>query len=256
MQKQELITYLDTYLRINEFKDSSKNWLQVDTRKKEISTIWLAVDSTTYLIDQAVEADIDLLITHHGNFWWYDQPITWVVYERVKKYLDADLWLYACHLPLDAHPDVGNNIWLLKARCNLFGIKDYEMEPFGRYWEHTIGFWLKSDVKVPITWVITPYCETMKLQRQFLNFGKHETFASVAFVSGGGWDTIVEAASKWYDLLITWEAVHWQTTLSKELGQSLLLWWHYETEKIGVKLLGKHLEKEFGLKTVFLDEKR
>lgn len=256
MHKKELLDYLDDYLRLNEFTDSSKNWLQVETTQETIQRIWLAVDSTTYLIDKAATANIDLLITHHGNFRWYDQPLTWAMYQRMKRYLDADLWLYACHLPLDAHEEVGNNIWLLKAWCNLFGIQEYETEPFGVYEWQTIGFGLRSDVKVPVVWVITPFCDTMKLQRQLLNFGKHEHIRSVAFVSGGGWGTIEEAARKWYDLLVTGEAVHRQTTLAKELWQSILLWWHYETEKIGVKLLGKHLEKLFDVTTVFLDEKR
>ena len=178
------------------------------------------------------------------------------MYQRTKIYLEHDIGLYACHLPLDAHPEVWNNDWLAQARCNLFGITEYEQEPFGWYGKEIIGTALRFETKIPTVGILTPYCERMWLQRQFLNFGRHEYISSVAFVSWEWWAFIQEAYKKWIDLFITGEMVHRQTTLAKELGQSVLLWWHYETEKIGVKLLGKHLEKKFGVETVFLDEKR
>jgi len=178
MEKNKLIDFLNIFLRIEKFKDSSKNWLQVDFSKEEIKKIWYAVDATSYIFDLAIQNNIDLILTHHGIFWWVENVLTDIYYERIAKFKNQQF-----------------------------------------HWAQ----------------VISPFAETMWFERKIYNFGKKEYFTSVAIVSGWAGELVKEAHDKWYDIYITWEAVHWQLTFAKEIWQSILLWWHRETEKIWPK---------------------
>jgi len=257
MNKQELITYLDTFLCHDQYSsDSSANGLQIDTQKKDIKKIWYAVDVTTYIIDKAIEAEVDMLLTHHGMFRGYEKTMTGIDYQRVKKCMDHGIAVYSSHLPLDAHNEVGNNIWLIKAWERIFGLPDVTIKPFGNYKWTNVGYVLHSPTPIPVAGILMPYCEHMQLTKQFFNFWNKENISSVAIVSGSSGDCVMEAVEKNIDLFITWEMVHHQITLAKELGQSIVLWWHYETEKIWPKLLSHHLQKTFPeLQCVYLDEK-
>lgn len=257
MNKNELIKYLDEYLKISEYSDDSKNGLQIDCDKEEIKKIWYAVDANTYIFDKAKEQEVDMVLSHHGLFWWFEQVLVWVPYKRAKIMLNNNICSYACHLPLDAHNEVGNNIWLLKAFINIFGIRkwDYEIEDFWEYKGNTIWFWLKLKTKLHVSNLVTPYAERIQLLKRFYNFWNLTEFNSIAFVSWWALSEVSEAKEKWYDVLVTWEWVHHEMTLAKELWQSVLIWWHYETEKIGPKLLAYHLRDKFEIEIVFLDEK-
>ena len=85
MEKTKLIQFLDEYLQINQYEDSSKNGLQVDNSKKEIKKIWYAVDANSYIFDKAIQEKVDMIICHHGMFRWYEETITWLVYKRINK---------------------------------------------------------------------------------------------------------------------------------------------------------------------------
>lgn len=257
MKKVELINYLDDYLKISDFEDSSKNGLQVDNSKDEIKKIWYAVDANSYIFDKAIKENVDMVLSHHGMYWGFESVMTWLHYQRIKKLLDNDIWLYACHLPLDAHEEVGNNIGLLKAFVNMFGMKEweYEIEEFGKHHRFSLWYGLKFKNKVHVSNVVTPYAEQLWLIKKLYNFGNKEYIEGICFVSGGGWSALWEAKQKWYDVFVVWEMAHYQMTEAKELWQSILLWWHYETEKIGPKLLAYHLNKKFWVEIIFLDEK-
>lgn len=257
MQKQELIKYLDEYLKIKDYKDSSKNWLQIDNEKQDITKIGYSVDASTYIFDKAIKENVDLILCHHGVFWWYEEKLVWIPYERTKKLIKNNIWLYACHIPLDAHNEVWNNIWLLKWFLNNYWIRtwEYEVENFWLYNDVFIWFWLKFQKQIHISTLQTVYCENLQLQKKLYNFWNKEYINSIAFVSWGSSWSYKEAFDKWYDLFLTWEATHNKLISAKEIWQSILLWWHYETEKIWPKLLSYHLKEKFWLEVVFLDEK-
>lgn len=257
MNKKELVDYLDNYLKTTEYKDSSKNGLQIDSTKEEIKKIGYAVDATSYIFDRWIEEDVDMILTHHGIFWWYEQILTGVPYNRAKKMLENDIALYSSHLPLDAHEEVWNNIGLANAFLNIFWIQDWEYE-LERFWEYAwnmIGYWIKFKHKIHISNIVTPYAEMMQLRKMLYNFWNKDYITSIAFVSGGALSNIKEANDKWYDFFVTWEWVHHEITFWKELWQSVLIWGHYETEKIGPKLLAYHLRDKFWIEIVYLDEK-
>jgi len=257
MNKKELIKYLDDYLKIWEYKDDSKNGLQIDSSKEEIKKIGFAVDANTYIFDKAIEEWVDMIFSHHGLFWGFEQTLTWVPYKRAKKMIDNDICTYACHLPLDAHPEVGNNIWLARAFINIFGIQEgeYEIEDFWEYKWQTIWFWLRLKHKMHVSNLVTPYAERMQLIKRFYNFWNLSYLNSIAFVSGWALSNMTEAKEKGYDVFVTWEWVHHEMTLAKELEQWVLIWGHYETEKIWPKLLAHHLKEKFWIESEFLDEK-
>lgn len=269
MKKQDLITYLNEYLKINNFKDSSKNGLQVDNSKKEIKKIGYSVDASTYIFEKAKEEKVDLVLCHHGMYWWFEEILVWVPYERAQKLINNDIALYACHLPLDAHEEVGNNIGLLKGFLNIFWLsssptipaniwiyENYTIEKFWEYKWNTIWFWLRFDNKIHISSLQTLFADTLQLQKKLYNFWNLDFINSIAFVSWAWWtDIIKQSFDKNYDLFFTWEVKHTDLVLVKELGHSIMIWWHYETEKIWPKLLAYHLRDKFDLEIVFLDEK-
>jgi len=287
MDKFELISFLNEFLKIDRFKDSNKNWLQVDSGRSEIKKIGYAVDATSYIFDLAVENQIDLVLTHHWLFWWEENVLIDIYYERIAKLIKNDIALFAVHLPLDAHPVVGNNIGILSALVNILtkgkyqqkinqiltdfekrideildidGIV-YEDENFviERFWIYhwiKIWYWIKFK-KERFHWseIITNFGQNMGFEKRFYNFWNKEFFSSVAVVSGWGGNLVKQAKQENYDIYLTWEANHWHLTFAKEIWQSIFLGWHRETEKIGPKLLAYYLKKKLGLDIVFLDEK-
>jgi len=257
MNKKELIAYLNEYLQISEFKDSSKNGLQIDNSKEEIKKLGFAVDANTYIFEKAKEEWCDMVLSHHGLFWGFEQTLTGIPYKRAKIMLDNDICSYACHLPLDAHPEVGNNIGLARAFINIFGIQEweYEIEDFWEYNWKTIWFGLRLKHKMHVSNLVTPYAERMQLLKRFYNFWNLTYLNSIAFVSWWALSNVTEAKEKWYDVFVTGEWAHHEMTLAKELEQCILIWGHYETEKIWPKLLAYHLRDKFGLEIEFLDEK-
>jgi dinuclear metal center YbgI/SA1388 family protein len=255
MNKKELISYLDEYLKINSFEDRSKNGLQVDNQKEEIFKIGYSVDATSYIFERAHQEKVDMVLCHHGLFWGQEEVITWVVFKRIQTLIQNDIALLAYHLPLDAHSEVGNNIGLLKAFVRMFDLQDYEIECFWEYHGQTIGYGIRFKEDIHIDNLIVPFAEQIGLEKTLYNFWKKEFIHSLAFVSGAGGDDIKEASEKDYDAFLTGEAKHSEICLAKELSLSLFIGWHRETETIWPKLLAEYLKEKFGLEIVFLDEK-
>ena len=130
---KKITNFLDDYLKINEIKDSSVNGLQV-SGKENINKIAFAVDACIESFAAAKEAGADMIIVHHGLIWKGITSVTGITYDRLKFLIENEISLYAAHLPLDKHPEIGNNIEFLK----LFNVKN--PEEFGDYHGIFIGF--------------------------------------------------------------------------------------------------------------------
>lgn len=254
MNKQELINYINSYLQIEKFNDSSKNWLQIDNLKDDIKKIWYSVDATTYIFNKAKKENVDLVLVHHWLFWWFEQVLVWVPFKRAKFMLENNIALVWYHLPLDAHAEVGNNVWLLNTFVEVFWLEDYIKEEIIEYKWEKIGFWIKFENEILLNDIRKKYLTEAWLIDETYIFWK-DKIKSVAFCSGWAWSEVKEVNDLWYDLYITWEAAHHEKTFAKELAQSVIYWGHYETEKFWPKLLAEHLQEKFGLEIVFLDEK-
>ncbi len=246
MKLSELTDYLDAYLRIAEIEDSSKNGLQVEG-PEEVSKVALAVDGCLAAFEQAVEAEAQLLIVHHGLFW--DEPLRLVGphFRRVRTLIEGGCGLYAAHLPLDAHPEVGNNAELAR----LLGLGD--VRPFGKYHGVEIGIAGVLDPPLEMPALIGRLIQA--LNRPPIRVLAHgpERAHRVGCISGFAVSMVDQVEEAGLDTFITGETSHGYFHQAAERGLNLLFAGHYATETLGVKALGRHLEEKFGLETIFLD---
>lgn len=248
MHLHELTRYLDEYLNNAGYSDASLNGLQVEGRG-EVQTIALAVDASLQAINAAIEGNADLLLTHHGLFWGAAQPLTGWFGRRIRHLMTHNLSLYTSHLPLDAHPEVGNNIQLAK----LFGWHD--VAPFGTYKNKTIGYIATLKTGLHQTELLDLIETKLHLHDGELRVwgATDKLIKRVGIVSGGAATTIDEAITAHCDAFITGEPNYGATFPAIESNVPLICAGHYHTETLGVQALGKHLEDQFGLKTFFID---
>ena len=246
MNRDELVAFLDEYLQISAYPDKSSNGLQVEG-KEEAERIAFAVDTTLRTIERAVKGKADMLIVHHGMIWGGLNYITGINYKRLKALIESGINLYVAHLPLDAHPEVGNNVELLR----LLGLEP--KGPFGEYRGLSIGFYGEFERPEPIEKVAQIIAEKLDTTVKTYEFGKRKV-KTVGAVSGAGAFALEEAYRKGIDLLITGEFGHADYLTAVDLPQSVLVAGHYKTETLGVKALMKLLKERFGLSSFFIDE--
>ncbi len=246
MNRDELVAFLDEYLNVQAYPDKSSNGLQVEG-KSEVERVAFAVDTTLRTIERAAKAGADMLIVHHGMIWGGLGYITGIHYRRLKAIMESGINLYAAHLPLDAHPEVGNNVELLR----LLGIEP--KEPFGEYRGLSVGFYGEFAEPQPIEKVAQILAERLDTTVKTYEFGARE-IKTVGAVSGAGAFALEEAHRKVIDLLVTGEFTHADYLTAIDLPQSVLVAGHYKTETLGVKALMELIRKRFGLSVFFIDE--
>ena len=247
---REVVAYLDRELAIAKFEDSSANGLQVGPERGgagEVRTVGLAVDACLASFRAAKKAGCDLVLVHHGLIWGGGvKDVKGNMRKRLAFLLANDISLYAAHLPLDAHPKLGNNARLAR----LVGIK--RPVPFGRYHGQRIGF----TGKLPRAATAKEIAASLKKElggRPFVKGDAQRKLRNVAICSGGGSSLLAEAAESGYEALLTGEGVHADSHEIADLGFTVIYAGHYETETLGVKAVGAALRKRFGVKTTFLD---
>jgi dinuclear metal center YbgI/SA1388 family protein len=237
--------FVRTALDLETFEpiDVSQNGIQVERRGRDINRAAFAVDACMESFRRAAEASAQLLFVHHGLFWGRVQLLRGVHYSRLRFLLDADLALYAVHLPLDAHPALGNNIGIAR-RLELGDI-----EPFGRYQGIPIG--RKGRLARPGRLADLAARLTSE-PLAMLPFGK-ERIESVGVVSGGDPRAVSQAIEEDLDLFITGDASHEIYHQAQEAGINVLFAGHYATEIYGVRQMSEHVAREAGLDVVLLD---
>jgi dinuclear metal center YbgI/SA1388 family protein len=246
MRRDRLTEYLDGILDLETYSgDRSLNGLQVEG-KKEVHRAALAVDACGESISKAARRGADMLIVHHGLLWGEQAPITGIMAGRVGTLLEKGVSLYAAHLPLDCHPEIGNNAQL----AGMLGIP--ETEKFGRYAGVEIGLCGKMPRPVKIEGLRRKLSSLLGAPVQAFAFGP-KTVRKIGIVSGGGAALTQAAADAGCDALLTGETSHSSYHVARENGISLIFAGHYATETFGVKALGDLLKQEFGLKTFFID---
>lgn len=246
MRLDTLATYLDQYLRIaEEVADPPEalNGLQV-ANPGEVTRLAAAVDLCAATVRLASEERADLLVVHHGLFWGGLRPLTGPFYDRVAGLLRSNIALYAAHLPLDRHPDVGNNSRLAR----LLGIT--VRGEFGSYRGAPIGVWgERSGTREELSRALA---QALGGAARLLPFGP-ERVQRIGIVTGAGGSLIPQAAAAGLDTYITGEGQHWTYFDAEELRLNVFYAGHYATETIGVKALAEHISKKFDLPWVFLD---
>ncbi len=245
MKVTELVSYLDEYLGVEGHPDARNalNGLQLEGHD-EVRSIAAAVDASLATIEEAIQRGVDMLIVHHGLFWGGLQPLTGRRYAKVQKAIDARLAVYSAHLPLDAHPDVGNGAVLARA----VGL-DIDA-PFGEYQGVSVGWQGRMDE--PREFLLEKLENTVGGPVRLIPGGP-ERVRRAAVATGAGGSLIGEAHAAGIDTLITGEGAHHTYFDAMELGVNVFYAGHYATETWGVRALAMHLEGEFGLHWEFID---
>jgi len=245
MKLDELVHYLDGYLGIVGHPDARNalNGLQLEGGE-EVRTVAAAVDASEATLEAAIRVGADLLIVHHGLFWGGLRPLTGRQYRKIQRAIDARIAIYSAHLPLDAHPEVGNGAVLSRA----LGL-DIE-GPFGEYQGVSVGWYGKLDEPRSI---LKERIEQVVGGDVMLIPGGGQRAIRVAVATGAGGSLIGEAAAMGLDTLITGEGAHHTYFDAMELGVNVFYAGHYATETWGVRALAMHLEGEFGLHWEFID---
>jgi dinuclear metal center YbgI/SA1388 family protein len=245
MELTELVAYLDGYLRVRELPDRAQalNGLQV-ANSGRVERIAVAVDAVQATIDAAVAGGADLLLVHHGLFWDGNQPVTGRRYRRLRALLEADVAVYSAHLPLDVHPEVGNNVVLARA----LGV---EIEGvLGEYKGVAVGVWGRLELRRE---ALRARLDELLGTPVRMVPGGPERVRSVGIVTGGAGDLLAAARELGLDAYVTGEGDHHHYFDAEEGGVNLFLGGHYATETWGVRALAERLEERFGLPWTFLD---
>jgi dinuclear metal center YbgI/SA1388 family protein len=241
----DITAYLDEYLRTDEVADSPEalNGLQVD-HDGPTTRIAVAVDACLATIEAASDLGADLLLVHHGLFWGGLEPLTGRHGKRIRRLVESGIALYSAHIPLDLHPEVGNNVVLATA----LGVEGREW--FGDYKGEKLGVagLLSVDFK-----------ELAENLRTILGITPHtlpcgpEKVSRVGIISGGGADMMGQARDAAVDTFITGEGKHHTYFDAEEWGLNVIFAGHYATETVGVKALAKHISTKFDLPWDFID---
>ena len=241
--RDELDDYLGTLLEIEHFKDYGPNGLQVEGRA-EIGKLVSGVTASLALIEAAIAADADAILVHHGLFWrGQDGRIVGWMKKRLEALLSHDISLFAYHLPLDAHPSLGNNAQL-GARLK-FSIE-------GRFGEQDLGF-----VGRPAQ-AMTPAALAAMLQYRLgraplLVDGDGRPIQRVAWCTGGAQGYFEAAIAAGADAYLTGEISEPQAHYARESGVAFYACGHHATERYGAPAVGAHVAEHFGIEHQFID---
>jgi dinuclear metal center YbgI/SA1388 family protein len=260
----DILTEADRLLEPKRFEDYCLNGLQVPARPSrypahppaEIRRIATGVSAHAELFELAAEHQAQLLLVHHGVFWGsgirhIDAPLR----RRLQLLFDADIALAAYHLPLDAHPEFGNNALLAKAIADkITAGTPPQLEPFAPHKGTPIGFiaTFAPNPGVPARELFQATADVTARTPLVFDAGPAQV-KRLAIVSGAGADYLPEAASAHADALLTGEAPERAMAEARELNLHLIAAGHYATETFGINALGEHLAARFDLEHVFLD---
>jgi dinuclear metal center YbgI/SA1388 family protein len=242
---------LDGWLRTAEIPDypGAVNGLQLESRG-DVRRIATAVDFSGHIVDEVIRAKAQLLLVHHGMFWGGVQPLVGALYDRLAKLFANDIAVYSSHLPLDLHPELGNNVLL----ATMLGLRP--SEGFARYKTVDVGVAGVADVSTTSLvqrarefavgvggQVIAPPIAAERRTRRW----------AICTGAGADSDTIREAVERGMDTMIVGEGPHHTAVQARDLGIVIIYAGHYATETLGVRALGERAAAEFSLQSVFLD---
>lgn len=243
MKREELVDYLDGLLVPGKFRDYCPNGLQVEGCS-EITRIVAGVTASQDLLDAAIERHADAILVHHGYFWkGEDGRVTGIRRRRLSSLLANDINLLAYHLPLDAHPELGNNAQLAR----LLGFV-----PEGRFGEQDIA-WLGA---------LAEPCDLPSLASRIADVlgrqplvvgGGDRLIRRIGWCSGGAQGYFEQAIALGVDAYLSGEISEQTVHLARECGVAYLAAGHHATERYGVQALAGHLSQQFGVACEFVD---
>lgn len=246
VQRDDLLAHLNQLLEPQFFKDYAPNGLQVQG-KATIQTLVSGVTATQALIDQAIVLKADAIFVHHGYFWRGEDPsLVGMKYNRIKSLMDHGINLFAYHLPLDAHPELGNNAQLAK-RLGITisgGLDPAESRPIGNVGE--------LDHPQSVAAFSLSIERALDRKPLVISGGDHE-IKRVAWCTGGAQGYIEKAIAQGADAFISGEISEQTTHVARECGIHYFAAGHHASERYGAKAVGGHLAAQLGLDHHFVD---
>ena len=243
MKRDELVRYLDELLESQRFRDYCPNGLQVEGAR-DVRRIVAGVTASQALIEAAIECGADTLLVHHGWFWRGDDGrVTGFRKARMQALLKHDINLIAYHLPLDGHPEFGNNAQL--AEC--FG---WSVE--GRFGEQDLGRYGRTAVPCALSELVEEISTQLCRQPLVIGDGSRR-IERIAWCSGGAQGYFEQAVALGVDAYLSGEISEHSVHLARESGVAFIAAGHHATERFGVQALARHVAERFGLECEFVD---
>jgi len=245
LELRAISEYLDRYLAVTDVSDwdNAVNGLQIDN-SGPVARFAVAVDACQATIDQAAQLQAGLLIVHHGLFWGGLEPLTGRHGRRIRALIKADMALYSAHLPLDLHPDVGNNAVLAR----MLHLQD--IAQFGDVKGQALG--VLGSTEIALALLTQRLSKLLGVTPHVIAAGP-STARRIAVVTGGGGGYVRQALDAGADTYVTGEGSHHSHFDAEEWGLNLIYAGHYATETVGVRALGQHLHEKFHLPWHFID---
>jgi len=245
VERAELVAYLDQYLNIGGIEDYGPQGLQIEGRP-QVNKIVGLVDAQMPCVEAALQAGADMMLVHHGIFWGPTKPLRGQFGQLVQAYFSAELNLYAAHLALDAHQEVGNNAELAR-RLGLTTVD---------WWAEVRGVPLAvlaiEQEGMKLDYLVDRYEQLVGPEILVQAHGPRIVHR-VGIMSGGGARYIEQAARLGCDAYITGETDHASYYEALNHSMNVIYGGHYYTETVGVQALGEHLQDKFGLEFEFVD---
>jgi dinuclear metal center YbgI/SA1388 family protein len=245
-QLSDVVSYLDELLEIGRYRDYGPNGLQVPGAD-EVSVVVTGVSSHLELFERAAELGAQLVLAHHGLFWdFHPRTVSPTMRARLRLLFDNDIALAGYHLPLDGHPEVGNNALI----CEALGLD--RAEPFGEHRGQSVGFVGRSEQGVPFD-ELRSRCATVFGQEPFTWDTGPATVHSVGIVSGAAASSFGEAIAKGLDAFLTGEPAEHVMADARESGTHFIAAGHYATETFGIRRIGELVSERFGVEHHFVE---
>lgn len=242
---EEIVRFLDEELDIFSIEDESKNGLQI-WAPGGVGRVALAVDASMEAFKRAWKEKCQMIVVHHGLIWSGVKSVRGVMYDRLKFLLDREIALYAAHLPLDKHPEFGNNVGL----CRLLGLSS--LKEFGSYHGTMVGLEGVLPKRMPVQFIADLLKKKLSANPLTFSFGE-EMVLRVGVVSGSGSAALSEAIDRGLDCFVTGEMNYASYHEIADAGINVIFAGHYATETLGLRALESILRRKFQIGTVFID---
>jgi dinuclear metal center YbgI/SA1388 family protein len=243
VQRRELEVYLATLLAVDTFRDYGPNGLQVEGRA-EVRTLVSGVTASLALIDAAAAQGADAIVVHHGLFWrGQDGRLTGWLRERVARLIEHGISLFAYHLPLDAHAELGNNAQLGQ---------ELGLRADARFGEQSLGFIGPAGPEIDAAGLAAQVGKRLG-RAPVLVPGDGRPLARIAWCTGGAQGYFEAAIAAGADAFLTGEISEPQAHIARETGVAFLACGHHATERYGAPALAAHVAERFGLVHRFID---
>ena len=244
MQLNELRDYIGSLLSVSRFRDYCPNGIQVEG-KTQVLRIATGVTASQAVIEAASEWGADAIIVHHGYFWRGEDPcITGIKKQRIAQLLQRNISLLAYHLPLDAHPELGNNAQIAK----LLGIT-----VLGHFGEQDIASYGTLEESLNLNQLASKINKTFNRTSQVIG-SANSKITRLAWCSGGGQSYFEQALPHDVDAFLTGEISEQNVHVAHETGVAFIAAGHHATERYGVQALGEHLALQYGLEHRYFDQ--